>query len=88
MWRCGGEYAGIRLDGGGPLEQKILKISAPTAQKIFSTLPKTNNWHPSLNTLNWFQKNRALTETVLSEGSLLIRINVHRFNLLSQLTFQ
>jgi len=43
MWRCGGEYAGIRLDGGGPLGQKILKISVPTAQKIFSMLPKTNN---------------------------------------------
>jgi hypothetical protein len=81
--------AGIRPDRGQILGQKNLGFqSLPHRKYTLSTLPKTNNWHPSLNTLNWFQKNRALTEKLLSERSLPITVNVHRTNLLSQLTLQ
>jgi hypothetical protein len=39
--------------------------------------------HPSLSVVNWFQKNRVLSETALSEGTFSIRINGNRSNLYS-----
>jgi hypothetical protein len=44
--------------------------------------------HPSLSAVNLFQKNRALIETTLSEGTFSIRINVNRSNLYSHRVLQ
>jgi hypothetical protein len=49
---------------------------------------KTNTGIPHLALLHWLQKNRALSETALSEGTFPIRINVNRSNLYSQRVLQ